>query len=120
METTCLALQRVSFFLYVAQCLETLPNPIRLRDFYGTSMCPKLWVGLTVCYRSILRICLCIDGARARGGGDVGMASFGRLISTVDPPNPIPHIAGAGKANTNPLSYVTGLCLGHRLKHDRI
>ena len=36
------------------------------------------------------------------------MASFGRLISTVDPPNPIQHMAAAaggaaGKADTNPL-----------------
>ena len=51
------------------------------------------------------------------GGGDTPMASFGRLISTVDPPNPIQHMARRGdvagnKANTYLLSYVTGLCLG--------
>ena len=50
------------------------------------------------------------------------MASFGRLISTVDPPNPIQHMAAAGgaagKADTNPLSYVIGLCLGAKDREE--
>ena len=53
--------------------------------------------------------------ARAHGRGDTEMASFGRLISTVDPifqSNIWHQTPSVGKANTNLLSYVIGLCLG--------
>ena len=53
--------------------------------------------------------------ARAHGRGDTEMASFGRLISTVDPifqSNIWYQTPSVGKANTNLLSYVNGLCLG--------
>ena len=44
------------------------------------------------------------------------MASFGRLISTVDPPSPIQHMA---KPILIPRSYVTGLCLVAKDSRDR-
>ena len=54
--------------------------------------------------------------ARAHGRrGDTEMASFGRLISTVDPifqSNIWHQTPSVGKANTNLLPYVIGLCLG--------